>query len=400
MKSYYIPLIITFFIAQLWAEESDPDRAKNTIILDKIKVQNLGVELAEVEENSFSETTFALGELQIIPQKTASLTSPISGRILSLNVYESDQITSGESVMRVESFLPGSPPPSITLEAPITGTVLQSMVQTGGSVTKGEALMKIVDLSSLWAIAYLPQEEAKVIQSDTEAHIRLLAKPDLKLIGKFVRFATQADAQHGIIPTIFLIENSDLSLRPGMTAEFQIIKSKGEEVMQVPTSAIQGDTTDRYVYVEDFELEYSYVKAPVVTGRKNGEFTEIYSGLFPGDQIVTKGGYFLSTSSGGGMSLKEALDAAHGHEHNEDGTPVTDEQRKARQMATGGDISDETGSGGSAKLWKYLSFIFGALMIGMLLQIISYKQKLKEGLNETIINGDSEEPQTTSEETK
>jgi len=105
MKSYYIPLIITFLMAQLWAEESAPDRAKNTIILDKVKVKNLGIELAEVEENAFSETTFALGELQIIPQKTASLTSPISGRILSLNAYESDQITSGESVMRVESFL-------------------------------------------------------------------------------------------------------------------------------------------------------------------------------------------------------------------------------------------------------------------------------------------------------
>ena len=100
------------------------------------------------------------------------------------------------------------------------------------------------------------------------------------------------------------------------------------------------------------------------------------------------------------MSLKEALDAAHGHEHNEDGTPVTDEQRKARQTAAGGDSSDEAGSGESAKLWKYLTFIFGVLMIVMLLQIISDKQKLKEGLNETIINGDPEEPQTTSEETK
>ena len=36
------------------------------------------------------------------------------------------------------------------------------------------------------------------------------------------------------------------------------------------------------------------------------------------------------------MTLKEALDAAHGHEHNEDGSEITPEQKAAQEKAEHG----------------------------------------------------------------
>jgi cobalt-zinc-cadmium efflux system membrane fusion protein len=51
---------------------------------------------------------------------------------------------------------------------------------------------------------------------------------------------------------------------------------------------------------------------------------EIIDGLMPGDEVVTRGSYSLGfAGSSGGPSLKEAMDAAHGHEHNEDGSEKT-----------------------------------------------------------------------------
>ena len=53
---------------------------------------------------------------------------------------------------------------------------------------------------------------------------------------------------------------------------------------------------------------------------KNDQFSEIVSGLSWND-VVINGAYSLNhAGSGSGLSLKEALDAAHGHEHNEDGS--------------------------------------------------------------------------------
>jgi hypothetical protein len=105
------------------------------------------------------------------------------------------------------------------------------------------------------------------------------------------------------------------------------------------------------VFVEDFELPNTFVKAPVVLGEQNDTHVEVISGLFPGDEVVTRGSYSLSfAGSGSGMSLKEALDAAHGHEHNEDGSELTAEQKAEKEAAK----RAASGGGGSVPLWAWL----------------------------------------------
>ena len=98
----------------------------------------------------------------------------------------------------------------------------------------------------------------------------------------------------------------------------------------MPRSAVQGDPAKRVVYVKDFDLPNAFVRAPVVLGEQNDEFVEVLSGLFPGDEVVTSGSYSLGFAGGGSISLKEALDAAHGHEHAEDGSELTAEQIAAK----------------------------------------------------------------------
>jgi hypothetical protein len=67
----------------------------------------------------------------------------------------------------------------------------------------------------------------------------------------------------------------------------------------------------------------------------NDKFGEVTSGLTAGDEVVTTGAYSLAYAGKGSVSLKSALDAAHGHEHNEDGSEMTAGQ-KAKAVADGG----------------------------------------------------------------
>ena len=61
----------------------------------------------------------------------------------------------------------------------------------------------------------------------------------------------------------------------------------------------------------------------MVLGEENDQYIEVIRGVFPGDEVVIQGSYVLSFVGGGsGMSLKEALDAAHGHAHAEDGSEL------------------------------------------------------------------------------
>jgi len=74
--------------------------------------------------------------------------------------------------------------------------------------------------------------------------------------------------------------------------------------------------------VKHFDLPNSFVKAPVEVGEQNERAVEILSGIFPADEVVIRGAYPLSFAGAGSISLKEAMDAAHGHSHNEDGSEI------------------------------------------------------------------------------
>jgi hypothetical protein len=67
--------------------------------------------------------------------------------------------------------------------------------------------------------------------------------------------------------------------------------------------------------------------------------------LFLGDEVITQGSYALAHASpGSGLSLKEALDAAHGHEHNEDGSEMSPDQKAAHDAHVGDGASGRQGS--------------------------------------------------------
>ena len=127
------------------------------------------------------------------------------------------------------------------------------------------------------------------------------------------------------------MDNAEGRLRPGLRVEFSIILSERPNVLSVPMDSVQGDPADRVVYIADFDLPNAFIRSSVVLGERNDRYVEILSGVFPGDEVVTSGSYLLGYAGGGsGISLKEALDAAHGHEHNEDGSEITPEQRAQR----------------------------------------------------------------------
>jgi hypothetical protein len=140
-----------------------------------------------------------------------------------------------------------------------------------------------------------------------------------------------ADAETGTLEAAFHVENPDGILRPGMRAEFGIVTNSRSGVMAVPRAAVQGEGASRFVYVADYDLSNAFEKLPVEIGEQNETMVEIVNGLFPGDTVVTRGAYALGFAGKGSISLKEALDAAHGHSHAEDGSELTG----------GGDHADE-----------------------------------------------------------
>jgi cobalt-zinc-cadmium efflux system membrane fusion protein len=366
------------------------EKKTGIVTLDASSEKNLRVETAIAEEGTFAQTITALGRLEAIPEKRSVLSSRIPGRIIESNLALGTYVEKNDELVLLESRQPGDPPPSIWLKAPADGTILSVNAVLGSPVEPTDVLCEIAELKEMYAIATLPQHQAALIEQGTETDIILPLKPDKKLRGTLLKFSAcpcpdpvcalgqnlskREDDDHedsNSAGIIFTVKNPDNQLRPGMKAQFVIHVRERKNVMSIPREALQGDGLSRFVFIRDYELKHAFVRVPVTTGEINAERVEILSGLFPGDEVVTRGSYALSFAGKGNVSLKDALDAAHGHPHNEDGTEMTKEEIAAGKQQG----HDHDHAKGNDPLVLLLSIACGILLL--LLVLGTWGRKIK-----------------------
>lgn len=327
---------VSALLPRLAPAAADPAKAANTVILDEASAAAAGIVTETSEEAEFEETVFALGKIAVLPGNSAIVSSRIPGRVKTVLARPHVAVAQGDEMLWIESRQPGDPPPVLMLEAPLSGLVSQVHVVPGQPFTADSPLMEIVDLDIVEAAAAVPESVAGRIAPGQMARIRVPAAGDEVLEAPLVHLGVSVDPATGTLEAAFHLPNPENRLRPGMRAEFSIILQKREGVMTIPRAALMGDSAGRFVFVKDYELKNAYVKTAVTIGALNDLSAEVLSGLLPGDEVVTTGAYALSFAGKGSVSLKEALDAAHGHPHNEDGTEMTAEQLKARNASAGG----------------------------------------------------------------
>jgi len=374
MKHFKVSLAILALSGLAFSplHSADSGKKDNLVILDQTSEKNLGIETVEAEETTFEETIFALGRIEVLPGKKAIVSSRVPGRAYSVLTLPDQTVDEGEELMWVESRQPGDPPPKVMLEAPMAGLIAKVDIAVGQPITPDQSLIEIVDLSVVEASARVPEHLAAKLKKGIKAHIRVPGYPGKVFEAELAHIGAYADAESGTIEAAFHVPNKELLLRPEMRAEFSIVVGAIENVMSIPRAAVQGDVAARFVYIKDYELKHAFMKTAVVLGAENHEFVEVKSGILAGDEVVTKGAYSLAFAGKGSVSLKDALDAAHGHPHNEDGTEMSKEQVAAEQ---GGDHGH---SHGPASGWNLLTIFFAAstgLLFVLLLATLFFKRK-------------------------
>ncbi len=320
----FVCVLVVLLLGVNASAEMDAERARNLVVLDEVSVQNLQIETVTADEQTFEQIVFALGRVEPIPGARAFVSSPATGRIVEVKVAPGDMVQAGAEVVRLEkqNSGEGSGDSVVSLTAPISGMVTAVHVHQGESVWRIHKLLEVTNLRDVDVIARIPEHEASLLQVGTRTRVRVPAACDKEFRSQLVRFGTEADRKHGTVEAYFRLQNRDLLMRPGMRAEFRISAAVRPNVTAVPREAVQGNGAQRFVFIKDYELPNAFLRVPVAIGQRNDRFVEITRGLMPGDEVVTTGAYALSSAGGGTVSLKAALDAAHGHEHHEDGTPV------------------------------------------------------------------------------
>ena len=171
------------------------------------------------------------------------------------------------------------------LVAPFAGVIDEVRVVPEDVVAPGTTLVTMVDTSSLRILARINEIDLDRLETGKNVQLTFDAlrnrQPLSGRIGEIPPFGTY---QSGV--TIFDVpiefEPGNLSLKLGMTVNVSIPVNRHENVLTLPTSAIQTDEHGTFVFLaQGKEVE----RRPVRVGVSDGITTEIVDGLAEGDVV-------------------------------------------------------------------------------------------------------------------
>lgn len=184
--------------------------------------------------------------------------------------------------------------------SPIAGSVSHTDLSVGKVVAPTEHLFEITDLSRLWVQIGVLERDLSRIKPGQPVALELSAFPGQTITTTVSIPSVIVDPETHLGTVWAEIKNPPHKPKylPGMYGLARISTSSSDKVLSVPTSAVLGSGAERYVLVEVAKTAkgVEYQRKNVVIGARNGSRSEIRGGeLYPGDQVVSRGGQVLSS---------------------------------------------------------------------------------------------------------
>ena len=168
------------------------------------------------------------------------------------------------------------------------GTDEEGKVAVGDQVWGGRALLEIPDMSKMQVLCLIGEMDIDRMRVGQRAYIRLEAFPGPVFNGVVSELAPMASPQPGapdihVFELVIDIDEQDERLKPGMSAEVEIVLETVPEALSVPLGAL----FEREDGLVAFRLANGKFKeVPVVIGHQNATAAVVADGLAEGDIVA------------------------------------------------------------------------------------------------------------------
>lgn len=171
------------------------------------------------------------------------------------------------------------------ITAPYDGIVAAVNYHVGDQANPNTAAVALVDLSALSIQVNLSEVDIPKIQLNQPVNITLDALPNVNLTGHISYVAPVGTISQGVVnyPVTITLDNADNTVKPGMTANTNIVVERRDNVLLVPNRAVRTQGGQRTVQVL---YKGQVISVPVQLGLSNDTATEVLSGLQEGDQVI------------------------------------------------------------------------------------------------------------------
>ena len=179
----------------------------------------------------------------------------------------------------------------VPVVATLAGAVVERRLAQGQVVQPADVLYVVADLSRLWAVAEVPEQQVGQVKTGQTVTIEVPALGNEKLNGKLIFVSQTINPETRTVLVRTELDNSDGRLKPAMLASM-LIEGKPVERMVVPSSAVVRENDEDHVFIAEPEDAFRLVQ--VRLGPAQGGRRVVLSGLKGQEQVVIDGAFHLN----------------------------------------------------------------------------------------------------------
>jgi multidrug efflux pump subunit AcrA (membrane-fusion protein) len=197
-----------------------------------------------------------------------TLRAPIAGAVATIDGSVGDTVSGGSSSASAS-----------------TASSAASANSSSGSSSSSTSLVTITGRDKLQVVAGFSEGDSASIAVGAAATATISALPGVSLPAKVVAIDSTATTVSNVVTynVTFALLGTSAKLKPGMTADIEVVTAERDNALHVPTTAVTGSGANAQVTVLRSGKQ---VVTPVVAGLKGDDATEITSGLAAGDTVV------------------------------------------------------------------------------------------------------------------
>lgn len=198
---------------------------------------------------------------------------------------------------------------SLPVRSRADGVVIEMMARAGMRFMPGEPLFQIADLSNVWIVASVFEQDLGFVRRGQAAAVTLAAYPGRTWAGRVSFVYPTVDPGTRTARVRIELQNEDGSLKPDLFGTVDIAAGDTVAAVAIPESAVL-DSGTRQVVLVDLGGG-AFEPREVALGPRGNGYVEVVTGLSAGERVVVNGNFLIDAES----NFKAALGALGGHAH-------------------------------------------------------------------------------------
>jgi len=180
----------------------------------------------------------------------------------------------------------------VAITANRTGIVVERKVSQGQVAQPGDPLFTVADLSNVWVVGALPEQDANSVHLNQLVEVEVAALGKQKLKGRIVFVSDTVQQDTRTVPIRTSVENPKFELKPQMLATLHLSGGLRKQ-LAVPGSAVVRENDKDYVFVQIEKNHFRLTEVELEPAA--GELRPVKKGISEGTFIVVDGSFHLNS---------------------------------------------------------------------------------------------------------